>query len=153
MWVVSYPCRCRCCVYCNQLSILQSSAESLGHNNFRVFLPTHAGTERLALKDSSQHGSQRWGLSRLRPASAHSNSVFHIHREWRSLSKAGAVDFMYHLRNCRRGHVLCSLLLQKQVRPFLQSAWSFFVFSVSSASRGILRKRARQSSADDSRLV
>lgn len=64
---------------------------------------------------------QGWTLSLLCPANIHSNSVFQIHREWRSLSKAGAVNLMYHLWNCHRGHVLCSILLQKQVRPFLLS--------------------------------
>lgn len=64
---------------------------------------------------------QGWKLSLLCPTNIHSNSVFPIHREWRSLSKAGAVNFMYHLWNCHRGHVLCSILLQKQVRPFLSS--------------------------------
>lgn len=86
-----------------------------------------------------------WRLLSLNPTSIHSNSVFQIHREWRRLSKAGAVNFMYRLWNCHRGHVLCSVLLQKQVRPFLwwlkvtskRKLFSFIV-SISSPSRGVL---------------
>lgn len=92
-----------------------------------------------------------WRLLPLNPTSIHSNSVFQIHREWRRLSKAGAVNFMYRLWNCHRGHVLCSILLQKQVRPFLwwlkvtseRKLFSFIV-SISAPSRGVLCTLVRQ---------
>lgn len=92
-------------------------------------------------------------------ANFRSNSLFWIRREWRSLSKAGAVNFMYHLWNCHRGRVLCSVLLQKQVRLFLSSVkrlllrgstLSFFKFSVWALGRRILCKWAYQTSLNDS---
>ena len=99
-----------------------------------------------------------WRLCLLSHANFRYNSLFWIHREWRSLSKAGAVNFMYHLWNCHRGHVLCSVLLQKQVRPFLSSVkrlllrgstLSFFKFSVWALGRRILCKWAHQTSLND----
>lgn len=89
---------------------------------------------------------QSWRLSVLCPANIHSNSVFHIHRERRSLSKAGAVNFMYHLWNYRRGHVLCSILLQKQVRPFfsqvLKGYFSEEALCLSLSSQALLQAEA-----------
>lgn len=113
------------------------------------------GTKKFSSKSSYKSDVKGWKLC---PANIHSNSVFQIRREWRSLSKAGAVNFMYHLWNCHRGHVLCSILLQKQVRPFLSSATrlllsestlSFFNFTICVTGRGILCEWVHQTSPND----